>query len=469
VVSHEGLRVQERFPKGNKMKSWIGFSLLLTTNAFANLHLAPPDFDTSHGRAVFVDFKTAQYDITYDVRWKKRPTVKTTINFTSTRSGGPVFDLIPDTKNAMIDGMPVRIVETVAPDGSKLRQVTDVIAPGEHTLTLENSFSENVRYNVLSKKVSSAFWLRDLKYRKFLEQYIPSNFEFDQYQIIMNLTFAGTTNAQQDIYTNGDVKQTSANSYSIVFPKYYTVSCPYFHTTPKGQKRRLDFTYKSIDGRDLPVTVYTSWWSRPEKFKTEAIKVFKELEADYGPWGHKGLVAYETFPGTGGMEHAGATQTSVAALDHEMLHSYFAKGVMPANGNSGWIDEAIASWRDKGYQRKPLPNFQGSNLGHQSVYKRNTDDRAYALGAEFMAFLDYQLQDRGGLKAFLKGYFSTYKHTVITQEHFKNNLEFFSGLDLTDAFNTYVWGENSPQSEEEFLDQSDAHKNLSKADLKKIL
>ncbi len=441
--------------------------LLVTQIAWANLHLAPPDFDTPHGRAVFVDFVNVQYDVTYNVATKKT-NVKSAIVFVQDKAGQPVLDLIPSAKNVTIDGQPVNLIETVAPDGGKLRQVDTVIEAGGHLLRLENSFEENVRYNLFTKKVSSAFWIRDLKERKFLEQYVPSNFEFDQYQVTMNVVFAGTKTAKQDIYTNGKVTQTSPNSYQIVFPEYFTVSCYYFHTTPKGQKKRIDFTYKSIDGRNLPVTVYTSWWSHPSKFKNEAIKVFKEFEVDYGPWGHDGLVAYETFPGTGGMEHAGATQTSVGALDHEMLHSYFSKGVMPANGNSGWIDEAIASWRDYGYQRKVLPGITGSNLGSGSVYKRNTDGRAYAIGREFMAYLDYRLQDMGGLKAFLRGYFATYKHTVITQEHFKNNLEFFSGLDLTDAFGTYIWGVNP---EESLLSEegSPAHKPLTQQELNAIL
>jgi hypothetical protein len=302
----------------------------------------------------------------------------------------------------------------------------------------------------------------------FLEQYIPSNFEFDQYQIKLNLNFAGTKKAKQDIYTNGRVVSTSPNSFEVTFPEYFTVSCPYFHLTPKGQKKRIDFTYKSVDGRHLPVTVYTSWWSHPKKFKKEAEKIFKELEADYGPWGHDGLVAYETLPGTGGMEHSGATQTSLAALDHEMLHSYFAKGIMPANGNSGWIDEAIASWRDKGYQRNPTTGFTGSNLGGHSVYKRNTDDRAYALGAAFMAYLDYRLQDRGGLKAFLRGYFQTYNHQVITNEHFKNNLEFFSGLNLEDAFSSYIFGKNTSDSDH-LYEPNPHHKALTPSQLRSLL
>jgi predicted metalloprotease with PDZ domain len=140
---------------------------------------------------------------------------------------------------------------------------------------------------------------------------------------------------------------------------------------------------------------------------------------------------------------------------------------MPANGNSGWIDEAIASWRDKGYQRNPTTGFGGSDLGGQSVYKRNTDKRAYALGAAFMAYLDYKLQDSGGLKAFLKGYFQTYKHQVITEQHFKNNLEFFSGLNLDADFGTYIWGTNS---DTEHLHETNLHHSaLTKDELKSIL
>lgn len=448
------------------MKFVLFLAPLVSLSAFANLHLAPPDFHSAQGRAVFVDFSKAEYDITYNVL-KKRTSVTSRIEFRADKKGKPLFDLIPIPQGATLNGQPVSISETTAPDGSKLRMVNAEVEAGTHVLELKNSFRENVRYNLFTRKVSSAFWIRDLKYRKFLEQYIPSNFEFDQYQMIMNVKFEGTKTAKQDIYTNGEVTQTSPNSYKIVYPEYFTVSCPYFHTTPKGKKKRIDFTYTSIDGRELPVTVYTSWWSHPRKFKLEAEKIFKELENDYGPWAHKGLVAYETIPGTGGMEHAGATQTSLAALDHEMLHSYFAKGVMPANGNAGWIDEAIASWRDYGYQRKPLPGFTGSNLGSGSPYQRNTDSRAYALGREFMAYLDYRLQDMGGLKAFLRGYFQAYKHQVITQEHFKNNLEFFSGLDLSDAFDTYIWGTN--EADDKSFEQSPAHRQLTKAHLEAIL
>src|SRR5690606_3232299 len=200
--------------------------------------------------------------------------------------------------------------------------------PGLHTVEMTNIMTRNVEFNDDFQFVKSAFWIRDLKDRLFLEQYIPSNFEFDQYQITLDIKFVGTSRENQDIYTNGEMTKIAKNHYRIVYPEYLTVSCPYLHITSKNGLKRLDFTYKSISGRDIPITVYSPWWRRTNSFKRETIKVMGELEADYGPWAHPSFVAYGTMPGTGGMEHSGATVTSFAALDHEMLHSYFAKGVM---------------------------------------------------------------------------------------------------------------------------------------------
>ena len=232
---------------------------------------------------------------------------------------------------------------------------------------------------------------------------------------------------------------------------------------------RQDFTYISVSGRKIPITVYSPFKSRTKRFKAETIRVMAELEADYGPWAHPSFIAYGTLPGTGGMEHSGATQTSFGALDHEMIHSYFAKGIMPANGASGWIDEAIATWRDRGYPRLAGPGFEGSNIGGHSPYQRHTDNRSYGLGSSFLAYLDWQLQDRGGLKAFLRGYFAAYKHQVVTTEHFKNNLEFFSGLELDDEFDTFVLGKSQgPLVEHEEVGDP-VHKALTEDELLQLL
>ena len=61
-----------------------------------------------------------------------------------------------------------------------------------------------------------------------------------------------------------------------------------------------------------------------------------------------------------------------------------------------------------------------------------------------------------------------HKHTLVTTEHFKNNLEFFSGLDLTDEFETYIWGEHTSSSDVGPV-QNPVHLPLTDAQLKALL
>lgn len=448
------------------MKKLLPIALLLSTTAFANLHLAPPDFETSAGKAVFIDIKEASYQLTFDVE-EKIATVKSRIVFENKTDGLPVFDLIPTPRNLKLDGKSVKQLSRKDPFGQKMRLVNSFTTQGTHVLEMENELRAGTRFSRNGKSVSSAFWIRDLKYRKFLEQYIPTNYEYDQFPMTFDVEIKGARKPRLDFYVNGELTQTSANTWRIVFPPYFTTSSLYFHMTPKGSKRRLEEEYTSISGRKFKIITYTDWYLKTSKFMKYSKEVMAELEADYGPWAHPSFIAYGTLPG-GGMEHSGATQTSMGALDHEMLHSYFAKGVMPAKGDDGWLDEAIASWRDYGYQRLPSVSFAGSDIGRQSPYKRNTDDRSYKLGRAFLAYLDYRLQDAGGLKAFLRGYFAAYKHTIVTTEHFKNNLEFFSGLDLTDEFNTYIWGESTTTTDIE-VGPNPHHRPLTEKQLNDLL
>ena len=45
---------------------------------------------------------------------------------------------------------------------------------------------------------------------------------------------------------------------------------------------------------------------------------------------------------------------------------------MPADGNAGWIDEAIATWGDSGYLPSEKEPKNGVNMGARSPYARTT-------------------------------------------------------------------------------------------------
>jgi hypothetical protein len=434
------------------MKKILLFALLISKAALANLHLAPPDFDYQQSRAIFVDFKTAHYAITYDTR-ARAVTVKSEIRFTATKAGRPIFDLIPNPSNLTLNGRSISQSLISLPNDSKVRLLSTTVEPGDHVLTMEHQLSTNVSWYD-NNNVRSAFWIRDLRERLFWEQYVPSNLEFDQYAMTMDVSFKGKSRFNQEIMANGVVTKTATNTWRIEFPAWYTTSAAYFHTFPTGAFTVRRFDVPSIDGRKIPFTIYALGSSTAKKFSDEAIRVFKELEGDYGAWPHPFFIAYGS--GSGGMEHAGATMTSFGALDHEMLHCYFAKGVIPANGNTGWIDEGIARWRDRGYPR--LPTTGGvANLANRSVYARNTDNRAYSVGSDLWGHVDHLMANSGGLKPFLRAYFEAHKYTVMTTEHFKNNLELFSGMDLTVLFQDQVMRDPAKGLRSQKAERGDEH------------
>jgi hypothetical protein len=413
----------------------ILFFMIFAAHSKANLHLAPPDFNIPEGRAVFVDFTDSHHQIVFDGK-KRRATATSTITFFNTKPGMPIFDLVETPSLVEIDGVAVEQKLISLPGGeSEVRIALKRLEPGVHTLKVVNRIKRNVRFS-LFRNVKAGFWIRDLKSRMFWEQYLPVNLEYDQHPRTMDIEFKGRKIHNQALYANGKVERTSVNTWRIEYPAWYTVSAPYFHTFRAGSKPTSTFNLTSIDGRQIPITIYTQFPWRVSTFVRDTVKVFHELEADYGPWPNEFFIAYGS--GFGGMEHAGATQTSLGALDHEMLHCYFAKGVLPANGNTGWIDEAIARWRDDGYPTRYAPGVP-ANLAGRSIYARNTNSQAYAHGSHFLSYLDSMMQNVGGMKAFLRGYFQAYKYTLVTTDHFINNLEFFTGMSLRQMFQDNVF------------------------------
>lgn len=406
----------------------------LSTSLFASN--SPNNFPSGNAHAVFVDFIKADYSIKYDMN-NGKAFAYSKIEFTQSELGTPIFDLIETASEIRINGDITSEKKISSPDKTtKYKTITKVLSKGNHVIEFKNEITENIRFE--KGGVQSAFWMSDLSDRTYLEQYLPTNIEYDQYQMTLNLNFVNG-NKEQVVYTNGSVTKMSKTEYKIEYPKYFTASSMFFHTATKDRFPEVKYDFKSISGKIIPVTIYSksSWNLNSAKKGSE--KVLKELESKFGAWSHPSLIVYVA--GQGGMEHCGATITSMSALGHEITHSYFARGVMPIDGNSGWMDEAIASWRDKGYKETSKPDFNGTSMAAHSQYKRTTDRKAYTQGANFMAYLNHSLTNVGGLRAFLELMYGKYVHTSIHTETFRSELEKFSGLNFEKDFNQYIYGQ----------------------------
>lgn len=447
------------------------FGLLLSASAIAgsnDLAHRPRAFSTPQGKAVFVDFSSATYNITYDISSKKA-SVRAEMEFDAPEAGLPIFDSVTEPTSVILDGKGTTAPVTATPENeTTLRVIQTAVSPGSHKLVVEMPLSALVQFD---NGVKSAFWTSDLSERQYLERYMPASFEYDQMKIVFNVKFIGAK-SRQEIYTNGVVEELAEGAFRIKYPDYFNASSIFFHTVPQGAVDTIRYSLKSVDGRDIPVTIYTgkSIWggdnaSTLERFKNEATSVFHELEGDYGAWPHAQLVIYNA--GSGGMEYCGATITEFRALGHEMFHSYFARGVMPANGNSGWLDEALASWRDNGY--KTSGSLSGTSMmSSHPYYTRITDRAAYSFGENFMRLMDGKLKAKGGLKPFMRHMVDNRAHAPLFVEEFIKEMESFTGVAVEADFRRYTFGTRN-SFEESKHKANPIHRKLSLKELESLL
>jgi hypothetical protein len=422
------------------MYKFLALALVASVSAFAKAPAnLPKSFTTGSSKAVFVDFKTANYHVVYDGA-KKAASVVATIEFESFEKGSPVFDLVAEPTSVVLDNESVSapLVKTPSSE-TTVRVINKEVAKGNHTLVVSAPLTALVTF--ADSGVKSAYWTSDLSERNFLERYMPANLEFDTVKMNLTIEFKNLNSAAQKIYTNGVVKG-AGDKIEISYPDYFNCSAIFFHTTPKDAVNEISFTYKSKDGRDLPVVIYAakSAWtgmSNLERFKKSTIEILDELEADYGPFPHPTVTIYNA--GSGGMEYQGATMTDFGALGHELHHSYFARGVMPANGNSGWMDEAIASWRDNNYPT--LSSLSGSSrMSSRAYYTRTTDTAAYSFGARFMAYLDGKFKNQGGVKAYLRHMLEQKLFQPLSIDEYIDEMSSFYGVSVREDFKRYTFG-----------------------------
>ncbi|MEZ4751516.1 MAG: hypothetical protein R3B54_13135 [Bdellovibrionota bacterium] len=389
-----------------------------------------------------IDFYDMELDLSFDAS-AKTGTGHAVIRFQAPDAGYPLMDMVPDATALRLNGSTLNanlLQEINSPDGrTKVRVLKQhVFAFSLNTLEIDYRFpSAEITYT--NGGIRLGFFMGDVgsaDQRGFLEKFAPSNLEFDSFPMTLRVHLKNATSSHQ-IFTNGETITQTASEYAVRFPAYFTPSSFYFHISNQNFQTRED-TYQGLSAR-IPVTVYASSADLASRGLSSAKNVLSELERTYGPFAHERAVAYITSNG-GGMEYCGATITSLSALEHEFTHFWFARGVMPVNGNAGWIDEAIASWRDNNYPSHSSLSSSGSLLAGFPAFQRMTPMAAYSSGARVMGHLDYLFKSEGGLKPILKELFAQNKRQSITTPFFQQFVETQTGKDLDTLFAKHVYG-----------------------------
>jgi hypothetical protein len=397
-------------------------------------------FDQSGKRMVSADFKNMNLSLQFDVS-KGVAYGKAVISFRVLEEGTPYFLMSPSVKAAQLDHQSVAVKSTNPPGSQTTIKYLDtvILDQADHTMTIEYELpSSEVTFS--NDGIGFITSMADITDGNFFESYGPANFEHDQFKMTAELMIQNAT-SEHRLFTNGASSAVAENHWRIEFPEFYNTSSFYIHLTQTAMTVR-ELEYEGLI-HTIPITIYSRTASAADQAANQIKGLFKELESTYGPYMHPAFTAYVS--GSGGMEHAGATITSLSALGHELTHSWFARGVQPEDGRSGWIDEGIANWRDTGYPRGVGSMTRTpTNLANFSLFSLFTPYNAYNDGSALMSGLDGLFAAQfGGLRPVLKSFFDRWKGNIISTDIFKNDLESRTGVDLDEYFNRYVYSNES--------------------------
>ena len=424
-----------------------------------DLDCAPPSFTNSDCvKVIFVDFINAKYELKFDVA-AQAATVFSEIEFVADDHGLPVIILNQPVRSAHLDGKGVRLARRKSPDGAAcFRVLSKSVSPGKHVLTVESRIAKKGPYGcpvtwIESDRVECIFNMSDLdrsgfgRKGEFLGAFLPANYNYDHFRMSFSVTVRNTR-VPHSVFSNGTVSRKSKN-WQVEFPEFFTSSCPWFHLGPKDDYSCIsNEAFPFSNGRRIPIRAYTKrkWLEDEELCLEEFVKSTQEflnqLEESFGPFPHDSVTIFAEPGDKGGMEYAGATKTKLGSLRHELDHSYFARSVIPVNGNAAWIDEAIAMWGDKGYRSRDKLPLTGANMGRRSPYIRTTHSKAYSVGRQFLAHLDYVFKKKNkkrGLKVFLAQYARQKRFQSVSVSEFQTLLEGFHGESLQDLFERCVY------------------------------
>jgi hypothetical protein len=176
-----------------------------------------------------------------------------------------------------------------------------------------------------------------------------------------------------------------------------------------------------------------------------------ELRDRFGPFpALHGLSLFIFGDSGGGMEYYGGSITSLSALRHEVLHSYFGCSVVLRTYPDSWLDEAITSWFEetsRGVGHAPLPaTYRGNWVGARSPASVGFSILAYTDGASIMQDVADRLGGTDRMTDFLRSLEARHAFAPFTTLDFAAYLKEYSGIDLRTQFLDWLYNGREPDA-----------------------
>jgi hypothetical protein len=376
-------------------------------------------------------------------------------------AGCPAFDLRQNVARALLDGKPVPASalghqDLGAEAGAQMR-VIDVPLEANtwHRLELEYCLEEpqadgarSIRWS--GDGVEWDLWMSDLEPGRYLEQWLPANLCHDQFRLDLEIEVLGGTD--HVVVANGDVIPVAgrASRWHIAYPPTFSSFSPLLCVQPSDSiSQHTRAITVAGRGLELKTFVLEGVDADPAGCAADAAAWLAYLGTRYGAWAHGDQAVVVVWPDRRGMEYDGATTTSPEAMEHELLHSWFGRGVKPARACDGWIDEAIATWATSTGRASSTARFAAEPLALDldpvvlqpaHPWSRHTPVAAYREGSRLISGLAHLMGGAGPMRAALAEFYRQHAGGFVTGESLERHLAGWTEVDPTPWWDRYVRG-----------------------------
>jgi hypothetical protein len=377
-------------------------------------------------------------------------------------SGNPVFDLRQTIAAATLDGAPLAPAQLAHHDlgggpDAEVRVLDALLAAGsshelELSYPLELPAAPNARGVVWEPgagRLSFDLHLSDLNPARYLESWLPSNLLFDRFPVRLEVRVDGTPHAHV-LLTNGAATPLGPNRWQVELPATFAPCSPML-LIEAADRVQTHVGTAAVGGTTVALELMKRASDPALSLPASAASVAMHLaglHASVGPYLHgTRYAAYLTSGPTHSMEYAGGTTSQLSALHHEVFHSWWARGMVPAHGEDGWLDEAWTTWNTGGAGPHAAPIDMSDPpvaLWTNNPFVRRTHGAAYGHGASVFAGVAGEV-GVAALIAHMAGIYQDAGDRRFTTPGIEAELIRRSGhLPLHRIFDRFVYGHPSP-------------------------
>jgi hypothetical protein len=295
-------------------------------------------------------------------------------------------------------------------------------------------------------------YMSDLNPGRYLEMWIPAPLIHNRFALNVELEILNTDRPHTVIANTAGIDgERGGRRWTVCYPAHFTALSPMLVVGPT-ELVEIRKSALSLPNRERSLSLSCARLA-------EADADLAAVEADvrswliynasrYDPWVHGDIFTAVVWASGRGMEYDGATTSSVAALEHEVFHSWFGRGVKPARAGDGWIDEAWTTWCTSS-RNSEIPRFAAADLGLDEPpvelypshpWARATPRAAYADGARLFAGLAALLGGADRLRAAMADWYRANAGELVTTDGLGAHLKAWSGVDIGPWWARYVHG-----------------------------